>query len=251
MRDLAETERALGVIVDRCIERNDRAGYFAAMYATVTRTVRERAEAGRFADPDRMDRFVATFADRYLVADAAWQAGAPVTAAWRLAFATAGTWRPVILQHLLLGVNAHINLDLGVTAAELGGGALDALRADFDAVNDVLAELVDGCQGALGEVSPWLDLADRVGGNTDEAMINFSLRRARAAAWAAATRLAPLSGVELASAIERLDRDTAKLGRLVAGPGIWPSTLLFAVRVRERASPSTVIRLLRSVPTPP
>ena len=59
-------------------------------------------------------------------------------------------------------MNAHINLDLGVTASELGdGGAIDAVRADFDAVNDVLGELVDGCQGALGQVSPWLGLADR------------------------------------------------------------------------------------------
>ena len=94
MRNLVETEAALAAIVERCIERNDRSGYFAAMYATVTRTVRERAAAGRFADPDRMERFVATFADRYLVANAAWQAGQPVTAAWRLAFATAGQWRP-------------------------------------------------------------------------------------------------------------------------------------------------------------
>ena len=51
-------------------------------------------------------------------------------------------------------MNAHINLDLGVTASELGGGgSIDAVRADFDAVNDVLGELVDGCQAALGTVS--------------------------------------------------------------------------------------------------
>ena len=32
----------------------------------------------------------------------------------------AGRWRPIVLQHLLLGINAHINLDLGVTASEFG-----------------------------------------------------------------------------------------------------------------------------------
>ena len=49
--------------------------------------------------------------------------------------------RPIILQHLLLGMNAHINLDLGVCASELAEpGAIDAIRVDFDAVNDVLAD---------------------------------------------------------------------------------------------------------------
>ena len=66
------------------------------------------------------------------------------------------------------------------------------MRADFDAVNDVLAALVDECQGALGDVSPWLGLADRVGGGGDETMIRFSLVAARRQAWSVATRLAPL-----------------------------------------------------------
>lgn len=251
MGELSETEHALGVIIDRTIERNDRAGYFAAMYASVTRTVRARADAGRFEDPARMERFVAAFADRFIAADTAWQAAAPVTASWRLAFETARRWRPIVLQHLLLGINAHINLDLGVTAADLGRGGLDALRVDFDAVNDVLAELVDGCQAALDSVSPWLDLADRIGGGTDEVLINFSLRRARTAAWASAVRLAPLEGAPLATAIEDLDRRTAGLGRLVAHPGLWPSTVLLAVRARERAEPAEVIRLLAAIPPPP
>lgn len=250
MTGLSETEAALRAIVDRSIERNDRAGYFAAMYLSVTRTVRARAAAGRFADPARMERFVASFADRFIAADTAWQAGTPVTASWRMAFEAAGRWRPIVLQHLLLGINAHINLDLGVTAADLGHGGLDALRVDFDAVNDVLAELVDACQGALDTVSPWLDLADRLGGNTDEVLINFSLRRARREAWASAVRLAPLGGAELEAAVESLDRRTAGIGRLVAHPGVWPSTVLFLVRIRERADPAEVIRLLAAVQPP-
>ena len=93
-----------------------------------------------------------------------------------MAFDATTARRPVILQHLLLGMNAHINLDLGVCASELADpGMIDAIRADFDAVNDVLAELVDGCQNALGEVSPWLGLVDRIGGSGDEAVIRFSL----------------------------------------------------------------------------
>jgi hypothetical protein len=249
--DFDATTQALERIVERCAAAGDRAGYFPAMYLAVTHTVRDRAEAGRFEDPERMERFVAHFAARYLDADAAWAAGDPVPAAWRVAFEASSRWRPVIVQHLLLGINAHINLDLGVTAAEIGGaGPLEAIRADFDAVNDVLAELVDGSQAALNEVSPWLEWCDRVGGGGDEAIINFSLRRARAQAWAVAVRLAPLTGPERAAAIRDVDAAAARVGAAIAHPGVWASTVLLAVRVRERADPAQVIRLLAAARPP-
>lgn len=248
MAEVADTIHALERVVDRCAADGDRSGYFAAMYLAVTRTVRARADAGRFEDEARMERFVSAFAGRYLDAERGWRAGDRPTAAWRAAFEVAGQWRPVIVQHLLLGMNAHINLDLGVTAAELGGpDGLEAIRVDFDAVNDVLGELVEGCQGALDEMSPWLDWTDRVGGHRDEALINFSLRRARAQAWSVATRLASLEGSDRAAAIEATDQATARIARVVAHPGLWASTVLLAVRLRERADPAEVMAVLASV----
>src|SRR5207247_601584 len=117
-------------------------------------------------------------------------------------------------QHLLLGMNAHINLDLGVTVAELGvGGSIEAIRADFDAMNDVLGQLVNCCQGALDEVSPWLGLADRIGGPGDETLIRFSLIAARRQAWSVATRLSGLTGAELDQAIRDVDATTALVAR--------------------------------------
>ena len=146
-----DTVAALEALVARCAADGDRVGYFAAMYVAVTSTVRQRAATGTFADGARMERFVAALR-RSLPRRPRRVAGRrPCPESWRIAFDAAGRRRPIVLQHLLLGMNAHINLDLGVTASELGdGGSIDAVRADFDAVNDVLGELVDGCQGALG-----------------------------------------------------------------------------------------------------
>lgn len=235
-------------IVDLCAASGDRAGYFAAMYLAVTKTVRERAGEGRFANPERMERFVTGFAGRYLDAEAAWRARRPCTLSWQTAFDATRRWPPIILQHLLLGMNAHINLDLGVVAAALDPVAgLEAIRADFDAINDVLAELVDGCQQALDEVSPWLDLADRVGGSHDETMIRFSLVIARNQAWSAATRLAALSGDALDAEIAALDRATAGVAYVVEHPGFTATLLLAAVRARECAKPAEVMRLLAEV----
>jgi hypothetical protein len=235
-------------IVERCAAGGDRVGYFAAMYLAVTHTVRARSEAGGFADAARMERFVAGFADRYLRAYDAWPARTDCPLSWRAAFDATRRWRPVILQHLLLGINAHINLDLGVTASTLGeGGSLEAVRADFDAVNDVLAELVDGCQQALGEVSPWLDLADRIGGSGDETMIRFSLGVARRQAWSTATRLAAMSGERRGAEIAAVDRATAGVAHVVQHPGLAASALLLLVRARERADPGDVMALLAAV----
>lgn len=248
MHSYDATISALEAIVERCRREQDRAGYFAAMYLAVTHTVRQRAAEGRFIDPARMERFVCRFAARYLDAHDAWRDGGATTGCWSLAFETSRRTRPVVLQHLLLGMNAHINLDLGVVAAGLAEpGALDAVRADFEAVNDVLGDLVDACQGAVGEVSPWIGLCDRIGGPADETAVHFSLIAARRQAWSAAVRLEPLDGAALDEAVADLDRIATGIGRRVARPGWWASALLLAVRARERARPADVIERLTAV----
>jgi hypothetical protein len=246
-----EVLERLTAIVDRCSADEDRVGYFAAMYLAVTETVRARAAAGGFEDAARMERFVGNFAHRYLRAHDAWRAGGDCARSWRAAFDTTRQWRPVILQHLLLGINAHINLDLGVTVAEIADGApVDAVRADFDAINGVLAELVEGCQQAIGAVSPWLDLVDRIGGRGDESIIRFSLVVARRQAWSTATRLAAMPEPRRAAEIAAVDRATGGVAYVVAHPGVAASALLLLVRARERAAPSRVMSLLAAVRPP-
>jgi hypothetical protein len=111
----------------------------------------------------------------------------------------------------------------------------------------VLAELVDGCQAALGTVSPWLGLVDRIGGPGDEALIRFSLVAARRQAWSVAMRLSTLSGAERDRAIGEVDAATARVARAVEHPGLTASAVLLAVRARERAAPAEVMQLLAAV----
>jgi len=245
---LDDTIGALDALVDECSKTGDRIGYFAAMYIAVTNTIRQRSEAGRFQDPARMARFVSCFAGRYFDALKAWRAGEPCSQSWLVAFRAAQEWRPIILQHLLLGMNAHINLDLGVTVCEVGEGSpIEAERADFDAVNDVLGQLVDGCQGALDTVSPWLGLADRIGGPGDETLIRFSIGTARRQAWSVALRLSGLAGPERAAAVADVDAAAARIATVVEHPGLPASAVLLAVRARERAAPADVMEVLRAV----
>jgi Family of unknown function (DUF5995) len=226
---------AFGEVIDRSRQERDRVGLFACMYERVTAAVRGRCDDGQFAEADRMEHFVCSFADRYFAAHETWRSGGSPTRTWAIAFEAARTWRPVVVQHLLLGMNAHINLDLGITTATLAGSPeqLPAMRSDFDAVNDVLASMVDLSQDELAAASPWFGLVDHLGGRHDEALISFSLRRARDQAWALAQHLVTLPEAAWAAEIDRVDGKVAGIARRILHPGFILAAGLALVRLRE------------------
>ena len=201
--------------------RGDRLGWFAAVYRQTTATVRDQVAAGRFDDAVRMGGFVERFAARYLGPLAAAQAGRPVPRCWRTAFDAAPSADQVILQHLLLGINAHVNLDLAVAAAEICPGEhIGSLHDDFMRVNDVLGALLPRVRACIGRFSPLLDIIDRVGGADDDEVLNFSIRVARDEAWDQAVILAGVDDpARRARLIDSLDRRVAVLSRVVAHPG--------------------------------
>jgi hypothetical protein len=123
---------AMDAEVDRCVDCGDAGGYFTIVYRAVTERVRAGIVAGEFADCEQMERFDVLFALRYLDARERWYSGsADVPLSWRVAFETARDRRCLVAQHLLLGINAHINLDLGVAAAAAAPpGEVEALRDD-------------------------------------------------------------------------------------------------------------------------
>jgi hypothetical protein len=240
------TISALGDIVDECAADGDRTGYFAAMYLAVTNTVRQRAGEGRFEDPASMERFVSGFAARYLDALAAWRTGGRCPRSWVVAFQAASRWRPIILQHLLLGINAHINLDLGVACARTSpGDQLPALHGDFLRINALLGGLMNTVVAELSQVSPFIGLIARVIGDQDDDEIgNFALGAARDFAWHVAESLAPLPIALQAPKIAVLDKIVAAFGKHLARPDELLAAAYRVIRSAETASVADVIEVL-------
>ena len=236
----------LDAIIEQALIDGDRLGLFAVLYRTVTAAVKEGIAAGRFDDGPRMERLDVVFANRYLDAFDRYRRGEAVTQSWRAAFEAGSHSRVVIMQHLLLGMNAHINLDLGIAAAEVCPGAMLApLEREFNEINNVLATLETSVEREVCSLSPWIGRLVHVEPRAGRVIANFSMNKARAAAWATAQRLASLSGAARDAAIAGVDADVALLSRLIERPiGFMINLNLLLVRLRETHDVRNAIRVL-------
>ena len=240
-----EVVERLTEILEWSRSEKSRLGYFAALYRKVTVTVRDGIEDGLFDDGDRMERLDVIFANRYLHAFEAHRVGKPTTDAWAHAFRAADQWWPIVLQHLLLGMNAHINLDLGIAAARsVPADELHRLQPDFNRINQILAGLVDDVQNELAQIWLFLRVLNRGLGSVDAAIINFSMEKARDHAWSVAEQLAPLDGSGQAAKIAELDAKVALFARVVRHPGVLAGTASRLIRVGERGSVERKIQIL-------
>ena len=238
---------ALDQIIAQSIQTRSRQGYFAALYRVVTVAVRDGIRSGGvFEDGARMERLDVAFVNRYLAAWQRRQQGLAPARCWEVAFAATGSRRPIILQHLLLGMNAHINYDLGIAAASVcPGEEIRGLERDFMAINTVLAGLVEQVRREIGALSPWIRVVDKLSGRADDALVNFSMKRARDAAWELALCLAPLDPEAWEPELDKWDRHWELLGQLVAHPpGLLAQAALLVVRVRECGDVARVIQVL-------
>lgn len=237
-----EVIQRLTKIVEKSKREPSRLGYFAALYRKVTVTVRQRLAAGDyFEDNARMERLDVIFANRFLHAHDLIQAGKPPRC-WGFAFQVSHQWWPIALQHLLLGINAHINLDLGIAAAQtVEAGDLAPLHGDFNRINDLLAGLVAEVQEELAIVWPPLRWLNRHLGSVEKSVFNFSMDKARDAAWSFAEELMPLDEGGRREAIERRDIEATELGLLIRHPGVSMDLVAKIVRLGERGPVARVI----------
>jgi hypothetical protein len=233
----------LTVLVDEGRHEQARWAYFAALYRTVTRNIRDAARGGHFQDPVLIERLDITFANRYFDALAAWRAKINPTASWLAVMQASGRDDLLLLDHLLLGMNAHINLDLPVAAVEVAPGTLLAnLREDFSRLNQILLSMIERQQQVLNSLSPWLGVLDWAGGHYDEQLARWGLRGAREIAWQHAENLASAANKE--QEIHRLDTNVAGLAKLVVEPGWLIGAAKCIVRRREESDPAVILAAL-------
>lgn len=158
--------------------RDDRRAIFLDCYLRMTHNMLVALVAGEFHDTAWVDRLLDRFAGYYFDALRAYeQTRATTPAVWRIAHNAAGRPDTLTLQHLLLGVNAHINYDLVLVVVELLQPEWDELGeverhtryADYTHVNAIIARTIDEVQTeVVARATPALAALDALLGPLDE-----------------------------------------------------------------------------------
>ncbi len=245
--DIDEAVGMLEAVVGRAITESDPHGIFAALYLQMTRRVQAGVREGLFDDGPRMDRFDTLFAKRYFAALARRRAGQEASRSWQVAFDATHEQDNIAIQHMLLGVNAHINFDLPFAAALTAPDDITALQDDFERINDLISVLLDEAQEVLNASSRGMRLIDLLGGDIDEWLASFSLGRMRTHAWEEALALAALPAERWPHAERRADRRVASLGRLLTRPPRSLQSLIDLIRLGERGRTARIIEGLRDI----
>mgnify|MGYP001172799788 CR=1 FL=1 len=229
------------------VEKESKSGsslaLFAALYLQVTIRVKQGIRNHEFENGIRMEQLDVIFADRYIQAYRAFRDHKPITAAWRVAFESER--KPLlILQHLLLGMNAHINLDLGIAAAQtMKGKDLYLLKNDFNAINRILSAMSDDVQQKIGKASPLLGMLDRLAGRSDTLLVNFSITQARDGAWKSAGEFHKSDSFN--SLLVQRDKTVSNLALSLVYPNSRRVRMVLnAIRLAETRDVAKVVRLI-------
>lgn len=245
-RTIDEVILRLEEIIEHCIQTKNRVGYFAALYHKVTCRVKEGIEKNEFEDGKRMETLDVLFANRFLQAWDEWNNGKQPTKSWHVAFEAAKKRRVLVLQHLLLGINAHINLDLGIAAVETANGQdIHPLQKDFNGINTILAALTYEVVNNINRVSPLMSLLGFHATNYNAILIQFTISNARDGAWVFAEDLSAKSGDVYTACIAQRDQTISKLAEGLTRPRGPLKITLWFIHFFEWRNPAKIINVLR------
>jgi uncharacterized protein DUF5995 len=204
--------------LDRVLFNGDGLKWFNLLYLKVTEAVRDNPAAGKWENPNWLERLDVVFAKLYFAAIANWQSERRnVARAWVPLFEARPRRDIMRVQFALAGMNAHINHDLPIalvqTDKELGvvprRGTPE--HRDFERVNEILEAVEERVKpyiatGIVGEIDQDL-------GRIDDVLAMWKVRRARETSWLNAELLWRLLSIPIRAAG---DEFLVSLDRLVS-----------------------------------
>ncbi|MDR4891287.1 MULTISPECIES: DUF5995 family protein [unclassified Chryseobacterium] len=247
MKTIEEVLKKLDEIIIWCKENQSPAGYFACTYRIMTAQVLKGIQQKKFEDNPRMTLLDIAFAQRYLQAWESYSKGKRCTNSWYIAFDAAKNKNLLILQHIFLGMNAHINLDLGISAATIMPyRKINPLKKDFENINNVIAFINQNVQESLNKICYPVDLIDQLSNGKDNVVLDFAISKARDTSWATAV-IACNTPIFLRESVTGIvDYATAKVATQILNPKILTPTLLKELKKCESSDVVKNIEILES-----
>jgi len=217
-------------LTQRWTQDRDARAVFLGCYQLMTSNTLAAIRQREFRDAVWVDGLLHRFADYYFGALEAYErdpAAAPPI--WQMTFGAAGDRRVLPVQHLLLGVNAHINYDLVLALADRLRAEWSGLSAEQRAgryadhchVNAVIARTIDSVQDRiLDPAMPAMKLIDVLLGRLDERMVSAVISRWRETVWRnAQDLLAAPTGDEQQEVLRGVEAEALRLGHLIGQHG--------------------------------
>ena len=248
MKTIEEVITKLDEIIARSILENSPIGYFACTYRSMTVAVLNGVKNKKFEDEKRMIALDLEFARRYFEALENYQNKKKCTNAWFTAFEAAKNKDLLIMQHIVLGINAHINLDLGVSAASIMPyRKVNALKNDFDKINEVIASINQKVQDSLSKICYPVELMDQITNGQDNVILDFAISKARKTSWASAYILSNSISFIRPSLINMIDNAATLVARNIILSSKIPPKILKTMKSCESNDVQKNIKILSSI----
>jgi Family of unknown function (DUF5995) len=232
----------LACLEERFVATGDRRAIFASVYTLTTLRMAESIDAPAYVNTAWMKSYQTEFANHYRRALRAYALGqrSQVPSAWLKAFDAAAGGQTLIIQDVLLGMNAHINYDLpfAIEAVKISPNTVSRY-ADHTKVNEVLGEVGDEIIAALGSMYGANYAAlDSALGPLDELLLAGGMATARQNAWNNAVLLTASAPWNRWLVVAGIDAAAVTSANLTLGLTLSP-TLRNTLRSLEGSNPGS------------
>jgi hypothetical protein len=250
MKTIEEVLKKLDDIIIWSKENKSTIGYFACTYRIMTTQVLKGIQQKKFEDNPRMILLDIAFATRYLDAWENYSKGKKCTNSWYLAFEATKNKDLLILQHIFLGMNAHINLDLVISVASIMPyRKINPLKKDFENINTVISSINQKVQDSLNKICYPVNLIDKLSNGKDNVILDFAISKARETSWATAVISSNTPNFMKESVTNIVDYAAAKVASQILNPKLLSSTLAKELKKCESSDVVKNIEILEKTKT--
>ncbi len=159
-------------VLEYCREEHNPLGYFAALYTKVAKSIETAVHQEKFIDNDQLARMDVNFVNYYIDAMNCAVDGTEAPRHWDFVIRTAENDQYLVLEHLFIAMNAHINYDLcNAVCDSVDPAKILDFKADFMQVNSILFSLLDNVQNDVSVIFHPLKWYLRFGQQLDDKII--------------------------------------------------------------------------------
>ncbi len=234
---------ALGRVISEAEKSNNTSGYFATVYRKVTLRIKEEIVSGQFENSSRIEKINVFIARNYFEAHSNFINKKPVALSWRKAFRLSKNSQPIVLQHLLMGINAQMNLDLGVAIAEVANGkSLDELEADFNHIYEIFATVLREVQDNISSDWPTLKRLLKFTGAIDNYWFDHIIADGRDETWRFANHYATISKANKSRVFSFRDQEVSAKTEVILHPKLIDRFIFRLIHITETGSVARKIK---------